>query len=51
MARAAIADTRLLTLDSLIDYVAGGHTLEKFLDDFPSVPRELAVAALERLKK
>ena len=31
---------------ALIDYIEGGHTLEKFLDDFPSVPRELAIAAL-----
>ena len=26
----------------------GGHTLEKFLDDFPSVPKALAIAALEQ---
>jgi uncharacterized protein (DUF433 family) len=38
-------------LQALIDYIEGGHTLEKFLDDFPSVPRELAIAALEQAKR
>ena len=32
---------------SLLDYLAAGDTLEKFLDHFPSVTREQAVAALE----
>jgi uncharacterized protein (DUF433 family) len=32
---------------ALIDYLEGGHTLDEFLDDFPSVTREQAVAALE----
>ncbi len=32
---------------SLIDYLAGGDTLDQFLDAFPSVSREQAVAALE----
>ena len=38
-------------LQALIDYIEGGHTLAKFLDDFPSVPRELAIAALEQAKR
>ena len=33
---------------ALIDYLQGGHTLQKFLDDFPSVPKDLAIAALEQ---
>jgi uncharacterized protein (DUF433 family) len=33
-------------LKALIDYLAGGHRLAEFLDDFPSVSREQAVAAL-----
>lgn len=33
---------------ALIDYIEGGHTLGEFLDDFPSVTREQAVAALEQ---
>ena len=32
---------------SLIDYLAAGDSLNKFLDAFPSVKREQAVAALE----
>jgi len=34
-------------LQALIDYLEGGHSIEEFLDDFPSVSRELAIAALE----
>ncbi len=37
-------------VQALIDYIEGGHSLEEFLDDFPSVSRELAVAALEQAK-
>ena len=33
---------------NLLDYLAHGHTLDEFLDDFPSVTREAAVAALEQ---
>ncbi len=32
---------------ALIDYLEGGHPLSDFLDDFPTVTREQAVAALE----
>ena len=32
---------------SLVDYIAAGHTLDTFLDDFPSVSREHALRALE----
>lgn len=34
-------------LKNLIDYLAAGDSLERFLDHFPSVTREQAVAALE----
>lgn len=37
-------------LQALIDYLEGGHSLETFLDDFPTVSRELAIAALEQAK-
>jgi uncharacterized protein (DUF433 family) len=37
-------------LKNLIDYLEGGHPLDEFLDDFPSVTREQAVAALEEAK-
>lgn len=32
---------------NLIDYLEGGHTLQEFLDAFPSVSRNQAVEALE----
>ena len=32
---------------NLLDYLTAGDTLERFLDHFPSVTREQAVAALE----
>ncbi|MBA3341309.1 MAG: DUF433 domain-containing protein [Gemmatimonadaceae bacterium] len=34
-------------LQNLIDYLAAGDTLEKFLDAFPSVTRLQATSALE----
>jgi len=34
-------------LKNFIDYLAAGDSLDEFLDDFPSVSREQAVAALE----
>ncbi len=32
---------------TLTDYLAAGHSLEEFLDQFPSVSREQAAAVLE----
>ena len=32
---------------NLLDYLAAGDSLDQFLDDFPTVSREQAVAALE----
>jgi uncharacterized protein (DUF433 family) len=32
---------------ALIDYLEGGHPLDEFLDHFPAVRREQAIAALE----
>jgi len=32
---------------ALLDYLEAGHALAEFLDDFPTVTREQAVAALE----
>ena len=34
-------------LRTLIDYIEGGDSLQVFLDNFPSVSREQAVAFLE----
>jgi len=33
---------------TLIDYLEAGRSLAEFLDDFPSVSREQAVAALQQ---
>jgi uncharacterized protein (DUF433 family) len=33
-----------------LDYLEGGHTLDEFLDEFPTVTREAAIAALEHAK-
>ena len=32
---------------TLFDYLSGGEPLEEFLDDFPGVKREQALAAIE----
>lgn len=34
-------------LQALLDYLEGGQTLGEFLDDFPTVSKDAAVAALE----
>lgn len=44
------AGTRV-PVGTLVDYLRGGSTIEEFLDDFPSVRREQAVAALELLRE
>jgi uncharacterized protein (DUF433 family) len=36
-----------VTVKNLLDYLAAGDSLGKFLEDFPSVRRDEAVAALE----
>ena len=43
------AGTRV-PVQTLIDYLAGGDTLDEFLIDFPSVSREHAIAVLELAK-
>ena len=35
---------------NLLDYLEGGHTLDEFLDEFPTVTRDAAIAALEHAK-
>jgi uncharacterized protein (DUF433 family) len=37
-------------VDTLIDCLEAGETLDEFLDNFPSVTREAAIAALEEAK-
>ena len=36
---------------TLLDYLEHGKTLNHFLDEFPTVTREQAIAALEEAKK
>ncbi len=36
---------------TLLDYLEAGDTLNEFLEDFPSVTREQAVAALQLAKQ
>ena len=43
------AGTRV-PFDALLDYIEGGKTLDEFLDDFPTVTRDAAIAALEQAK-
>ena len=38
-------------IKNLFDYIEGGNDLEEFLDDFPSVSKELAIVVLEMAKK
>jgi uncharacterized protein (DUF433 family) len=42
-------DTRV-PVQTLLDYLEAGHPLAEFLNDFPSVTREQAVAVLEHAK-
>ena len=43
------AGTRV-PIQNLFDYIEGNETLDEFLDDFPSVSREKAIAVLELYK-
>ena len=38
-------------IQNLFDYIEGGETLEDFLDGFPPVSREQAIAVLELSKR
>jgi len=44
------AGTRV-PVQSLLDYLAAGHPLDEFLEDFPTVSREQACELLDRLKE
>lgn len=37
-------------VQNLFDYLEGSSTLEEFLEDFPSVSREVAIAVIEAAK-
>lgn len=38
-------------VQNLFDYLEGSSSLKDFLEDFPSVPREAAVAVLEAARE
>ena len=38
-------------VQTLFDYLEGGDTLDEFLTGFPTVPRALALEALEEAKR
>ena len=44
------AGTRV-PIQNLFDYIEGGETLENFLEGFPPVTLEQAIAVLEQAKK
>lgn len=47
---AVFAGTRV-PVQNLFDYIEGGEDLSEFLDDFPSVSKEVALSVLEMAKK
>ena len=44
------AGTRV-PVQTIIDYLTGGHPLDEFLDDYPTVRREQALELLQRVKE
>ncbi len=42
---------RRVPVKALFDYLKAGHTLEEFLDDYPSVSRDHAVAVMDAANK
>jgi uncharacterized protein (DUF433 family) len=38
-------------LKNLLDYIEGGYPLAEFLEDFPTVSRDMAIQALEDAKE
>ena len=38
-------------IQTLIDYLEGGDSIDEFLEDFPSVSREQVIAFLEEAKE
>jgi uncharacterized protein (DUF433 family) len=46
---AVFAGTRV-PVETLVDWLQGGDTIDDFLDNFPSVRREQVIAALELLR-
>jgi len=51
LAGAAVFRGTRVPVQAMFDYLEGGETLEEFLTGFPTVSRELALAALEEAKQ
>lgn len=51
MSGAAVFVGTRVPVQSLLDYLAGGHSLDEFLEDFPTVKREQAVGLLHELSQ
>ena len=47
---AVIAGTRV-PVDTLFEYLEAGKSIDDFLEQFPTVPRDKAVAILERARQ
>ena len=48
---AAVFGGTRVPVQTLIEYLEAGHPLDQFLDDFPAVTRDHAVAVLELAKQ
>ncbi len=51
MSGAAVFTGTRVPVQTVIDYLAGGHPLSEFLDDFPTVSREQALELLAHVKE
>lgn len=51
MSGAVVFASTRVPVQTLIDYLEEGSSLDEFLDDFPTVSREHAVAVLELMKE
>jgi len=51
MSGASVFTGTRVPVQTMIDYLAGGHPLDEFLDDFPTVRREQALELLQRVKQ
>jgi len=47
LSRAPVFAGTRVPVQTLLDYIEGGQPLEEFLDDFPSVTRDHAIAVLK----
>ena len=48
---AAVFTGTRVPVNTLIEYLEAGHPLDQFLDDYPSVTRDHAIAVLQLAKR